>query len=63
MAIDLSEVELEHVKFLRGSGYDFVCSGCNYVYRNKPTEGCAHCKSPSFLNIESVIYNLELGLN
>ena len=63
MTNDLSDVELEHVKFLRGSGYDFVCSGCNYVYRIKPIEGCDHCRSSSFLSIESVIHNLELGLN
>jgi hypothetical protein len=62
MAIDLRKVELEHVKYLKGSGYDFVCSLCNFVYRKKPIEGCEHCESSSFLNIESVIYNLELGL-
>lgn len=63
MERDLSDVELEHVKHLKGSGYDFVCSKCHRVYRKKPTERCDYCDSSSFLGIELVIHNLELGLD
>lgn len=68
MAINLISVELEHLEHLRGSGYDFVCSGCNQVYRKKSInvktkiEECEYCGSKSFLSIREVIRKLELGL-
>ena len=66
--IDLVSVELEHLEHLRGSGYYFVCSGCNQVYRKKPInpktkiEECEYCDNKSFLPIREVIRKLELGL-
>lgn len=57
---DNTKVELDHVKHLQGSGYEFICSSCNFVYRQKPKDGCEHCDSTKFHPIRESIQKLEL---
>lgn len=62
MAIDMNKIELEHLDHLRFSGYDFVCSKCNQVYKEKPVDGC-YCGNKKFLDIGEVIRKLEFRAN
>jgi len=63
MVIDMTQVELDHVKHLQGSRYDFVCQGCNTAYKEKPIDGCEYCESTSFSPMREVVRQLEIGAN
>ncbi|MBU2104683.1 MAG: hypothetical protein KKF67_02830 [Nanoarchaeota archaeon] len=60
--VNRTEIELEHLKKLKGSGYDTSCSGCGSMYQVKPVEGCDICTSQSFTPTTEVIRRLELNL-
>jgi rRNA maturation endonuclease Nob1 len=59
---DFVAVEIEHLQKLRGSGYDFSCSDCNYMYKKRP-ERCDICDSNVFIRTTEVIRKLELGID
>lgn len=60
------EVELDKLYFLRGSGHDYICENCNYVYRKKPIidgiEICEQCGGKNFISIDKRIKALEEGI-
>ena len=60
--IDWREVEINHLQKLSGSGYDFSCAGCGYMYKQRHSDGCEHCNSKEFLRTTKVIRRLELSL-
>ena len=58
---DLRAVRIDHLQHLEGSGYDFSCDGCGYMYRQKPTK-CDQCGSNEFVHTREIIRKLELNL-
>ena len=60
--VDSRDVELDHLDFLNAVGYNFSCSGCGYMYQEKPLEGCECCDSKLFPRITEVIRKLEFNL-
>ena len=54
------DVELEHLDKLKGSGYDFSCSKCGYMYKEEP-KACEHCEGKIFSETREIIRSLELG--
>ena len=59
---DYREVELEHLSKLSSMGFDYSCSGCGYMYKEMPAEGCEECDSREFSRTTELIRKLELSL-
>lgn len=56
------EIELDHLNKLFHSGFDYSCSECGYMYREKPSEGCEICDSRDFLRTTELIKKIGLDL-